>query len=109
MSGEIEVKLMAETSQVHQALDSVIAKAKQARDACVGADTDTGLMGKVFWFFGGRHTFFALVFTVSLVCLTAAGKVSGQSFVAGLSIVQTLVLGHSIKEDFFKKKDGDEQ
>jgi hypothetical protein len=67
--------------------------AKQARDAY-----RTGLMGKVFWFFSGRHTFFAIAILTLGTILAFMGKLTSQ-YVALMSVVQGLVLAHSWKED----------
>jgi hypothetical protein len=57
-------------------------------------------------FFGGRHTFFALFFSVTAFLLVWHGMPIDVyiKFMLGL---QVLIGAHSAKEDYFKKKNGD--
>ena len=51
--------------------------------------------------FQGRSTLFAVFFTASAFLLAEQGKLSDQ-YVHVIFAVQGYVLGHSIKEDYFK-------
>jgi hypothetical protein len=59
-----------------------------------------GLVGGVFNFFKGRSTFFALFFTVTGTILAIKGTLTPE-YVALITAIQTLVVGHSWKEDAF--------
>ena len=58
----------------------------------------------VYGFFGGRTTMFALIFTIIGSILAFLGKLNGAEFVALVGAVQTLVVCHSAKEDWFESK-----
>lgn len=59
----------------------------------------SGLMGKLFTFCKGRNTFFALVFTAAGIVLAFEGKLTMQ-YVALVGAIQTLIVAHSVKEDW---------
>lgn len=54
----------------------------------------------VFNLFGGRCTTFAITFTVVGIILACTGRLD-MSYVGLVSAVQTLLVAHSIKEDYF--------
>jgi hypothetical protein len=56
-------------------------------------------VNRVFNFFQGRSTFFACVFVASGIVLAFLGKLTGE-FVALVGAIQTLIVAHSVKEDF---------
>jgi TRAP-type C4-dicarboxylate transport system permease large subunit len=58
-------------------------------------------MVKVYNFFGGRCTFFALLFITSGIALAFMGKLNGD-YVAMAAATQTLLVAHSAKEDYFQ-------
>lgn len=60
---------------------------------------------KLFAWTQGRHTFFALFFTIAGTALAAVHRLE-MPYVALISAVQGFVLIHSAKEDYFKKEDG---
>jgi hypothetical protein len=51
--------------------------------------------------FQGRSTVFAIFFAISATVLAAFGKLT-DSYVHVIFAIQGYVLGHSIKEDYFK-------
>jgi hypothetical protein len=53
--------------------------------------------------FGGRCTFFALIFTASGIWLAHEGKLT-TIFVTLVGAVQTLILAHSAKEDYHERR-----
>jgi hypothetical protein len=59
-----------------------------------------GLIGSLFGFLQGRATAFAICFTVCGIVLAFHGKLTSD-YVALVGAIQTLVIGHSIKEDYF--------
>jgi hypothetical protein len=61
----------------------------------------SGLFNAVTTAFQGRSTVFAVFFTISATVLAAFGKLT-DSYVHVIFAVQGYVLGHSIKEDYFK-------
>lgn len=54
-------------------------------------------------YFGGRHTLFVVFFALSGFALAWFGKLT-SSYVALCSALQTAVLAHSAKEDYFDAK-----
>lgn len=62
-------------------------------------------MRKVFDFFCGRCTFFALMFTGAGVVLAFAGKLTGD-YVALVGAIQALLVAHSAKEDYHERAVG---
>jgi len=56
----------------------------------------------------GRHTLFAGIELILGTVLAWFGKLD-MAYVALCGTVQAMVLGHSIKEDYFGKKDGGEK
>lgn len=63
------------------------------------------MFSKLFIWMHGRHTFFAFLELVIGSALAATGHLD-MSFVALVGTIQGMVLGHSIKEDYFKKEEG---
>jgi len=61
---------------------------------------------KIANYFGGRHTLFVVFFALTGLGLAWAGKLTAQ-YVAMCTALQAVVLGHSIKEDYFVAKNGD--
>lgn len=59
-------------------------------------------MNKVFAYFQGRHTAFAAFFAIAGVILQWFHKLD-PTFVAYMSALLGLVLGHSIQENHFDK------
>lgn len=59
-----------------------------------------GLIGSLFGFLQGRATAFAITFTACGIILAFRGKLTGD-YVALVGAIQTLVIGHSLKEDYF--------
>jgi hypothetical protein len=66
-----------------------------------------GIIGSFFSFFQGRATTFAIVFTVVGIRLAFLGKLTAD-YVALVSAIQALVVGHSIKEDYFQRRSCDD-
>lgn len=60
----------------------------------------SGLMGKVFCFFKGRATTFAITFTVCGIILAFRGKLTAE-YVALVGAIQTLIFAHSLKETHY--------
>jgi hypothetical protein len=60
---------------------------------------------KMFAFCQGRHTFFALFFTIMGTAL-AWFHLLDMSYVGLIGAVQAFVFAHSAKEDYFKREDG---
>lgn len=58
---------------------------------------------KMFVWMQGRHTFFAFLELVIGSLLAWSGHLD-MSFVALVGTIQGMVLGHSIKEDYFAQK-----
>jgi hypothetical protein len=58
-------------------------------------------MVRVYNFFGGRCTFFALIFITAGIGLAFMGKLNGD-YVALAGGTQTLLVLHSAKEDYFQ-------
>ena len=65
------------------------------------------MIRKLFNFFTGRHTFFALFFTVSGTALAWCGRLS-MPYVALIGAVQSYVFAHSLKESHFSEGHDDE-
>jgi hypothetical protein len=61
-------------------------------------------MRLIYQYFCGRHSFYALFFTVSMTVLAAFGRLSGEAYVAGMGVVQTLIAFHSAQENYFEKR-----
>jgi hypothetical protein len=61
-------------------------------------------MRPVYNFFGGRSTFFALIFVVAGICLAFRNELTG-SYVGLVGGIQSMIVAHSAKEDYFKKSD----
>jgi hypothetical protein len=51
----------------------------------------------------GRHTLFAIYFTISGTVLQIYHKLDGN-FIALIAAIQAFILGHSVKEDYFSSK-----
>jgi hypothetical protein len=64
-------------------------------------------LAPVYNFVGGRHTAFALFFAGTGFYLAWAGKLTGE-YVALITALQALILGHSIKEDYAARRDDDD-
>jgi hypothetical protein len=64
-------------------------------------------MTPVYNWFGGRCTFFALIFTAGGIALAFRQEL-GMTYVSLVGAVQALLVAHSWKEDFFSRepKDG---
>lgn len=62
-----------------------------------------GLTASFFMFFQGRATAFAIAFTVVGIILAFRGKLTGD-YVAFISAIQALVVGHSLKDDYFQAR-----
>lgn len=58
-------------------------------------------MTKVYNWFGGRCTFFALLFITCGICLAFKAKLTAD-YVALASATQLLLVAHSAKEDYFQ-------
>jgi hypothetical protein len=67
-----------------------------------------GITASFFQFFQGRATAFGILFTVVGIILAFRGKLTGD-YVALVGAIQTLVVGHSLKEDYFARRGGDKQ
>ena len=66
-----------------------------------------GLVGACFGFLQGRATTFAIAFTVCGIVLAFYGKLTAD-YVGLVTAIQALVVGHSLKEDYFScKRDRD--
>lgn len=62
-----------------------------------------GMVASFFTFFQGRATTFAIIFsTVAIVGFFKHYDLSG--FTAFVGVIQTLVVGHSLKEDYFEMR-----
>ena len=66
-----------------------------------------GLVASIFSFFQGRATFFAIFFTIVGTVLAFKNELTG-TFVAFVGAIQSLVVGHSLKEDYFERKRKDD-
>ena len=65
------------------------------------------MLQKLFAYCSGRHTAFAAFFAVIGVCLQWFHRLDG-TFVAYMSSLMGIILGHSIQENHFdNKKDAD--
>jgi hypothetical protein len=62
-------------------------------------------MRRVFDFFCGRCTFFALLFAFAGVGLAFAGKLTAD-YVALVGAIQALLVAHSAKEDYHERQMG---
>ena len=60
-------------------------------------------MRKVFDFFCGRCTFFALLFTLAGIGLACIGKLTAD-YVALVGAIQALLVAHSAKEDYHERQ-----
>ena len=60
-------------------------------------------MKSFFSSIGGRSTAFAVYFTIIGTVLQWFGKLDMQ-YIGLIAVVQALVLGHSVKEDYFAAK-----
>lgn len=56
----------------------------------------------------GRHTLFAMIELVIGTALAWYGKLD-MNFVALVGVIQGMVLGHSVKEDYFAAKPADKR
>lgn len=56
----------------------------------------------VFNFFGGRATTFAVTFALVGIGLAVHGKLTTE-FVALVGAIQTMIVAHSFKEDYFDR------
>jgi len=63
-----------------------------------------GLVASFFTMFQGRATTFAIVFTVCGLILAFQGKLTPE-YVALVGAIQALIIGHSLKEDWFARRD----
>lgn len=66
-----------------------------------------GITASFFTFFQGRATTFAIAFTIVGIILAFRGKLTAD-YVALVTAIQALVVGHSVKEDYFERKRNDE-
>jgi hypothetical protein len=66
----------------------------------------TGIVARLFNFFSGRHTAFAIFFAITGTVLAFIGKLT-DSYVALITAIQALILAHSAKEDWHEQKMGD--
>jgi hypothetical protein len=64
------------------------------------------MFAKLFTWAQGRHTFFALLELTLGTALAWFGHLD-MSYVALVGTIQGMVLGHSIKEDYFSKKENE--
>jgi hypothetical protein len=62
------------------------------------------MLQKLFNYCQGRHTFFALFFALSGVGLQWFHRLDA-TFVAYMTALMGMVLGHSMQENHFEKKD----
>lgn len=63
-----------------------------------------GITASFFSFFQGRATTFAILFTVVGIILAFRGKLTAD-YVALVTAIQSLIVGHSLKEDWFARRD----
>jgi hypothetical protein len=56
----------------------------------------------VYNFIGGRHTMFAIFFSVTGFILALKGKLTAD-YVGLITAMQAFVLAHSVKEDYYSK------
>ncbi len=62
------------------------------------------MLKKFFTWASGRHTGFAIFFTVSGTILQVFQKLD-LNYIALIGAIHTFVFAHSAKEDYFSKKD----
>lgn len=62
-----------------------------------------GFTASFFSFFQGRATTFAISFSVVGIVLAFEGKLTAE-YVGLVSAIQALVVGHSLKEDYFTRR-----
>jgi len=67
-----------------------------------------GITASFFNFFQGRATAFGILFTVVGIVLAFKHELTAD-YVALVTAIQALVVGHSLKEDYFSRRDGDKQ
>lgn len=67
-----------------------------------------GITASFFQFFQGRATCFGILFTVVGIILAFKHELTGD-YVALVGAIQALVVGHSLKEDYFQRRNGDKQ
>ena len=93
-TGDVTVKLSADTSQFHKDIDVVERRLKALKSNI----QNTGLVNGLFNFFNGRCTFFAILFTGVGITLSFQGKLTAE-YVALVGAIQALLVAHSVKED----------
>lgn len=84
-------------------MSKIIDAAKTDINTAVSAYKGLGLTASFFSFFQGRATTFAIVFTICGLILAFQGKLTGE-YVALVGAIQTLIIGHSLKEDWFARR-----
>jgi hypothetical protein len=78
----------------------IIQAAKNDAEHAVATYKGLGITASMFSFFQGRSTFFALFFTAVGTILAFEGKLT-VAFVSLIGAIQTLIVVHSYKEDWF--------
>ena len=78
-------------------------KVKTDIGAAVSAYQGLGLTASFFSFFQGRATCFAIVFTICGL-IGFFKKYDLTSYALFVGAIQTMVIGHSIKEDYFEMR-----
>jgi len=85
-------------------LDKVFTAVKNDVVAFKSTYSGLGLTASVFTFFQGRATFFAIAFTGVGIALAFRGKLTAD-YVGLVTAIQALIVGHSLKEDYFARRD----
>jgi uncharacterized membrane protein (UPF0136 family) len=80
-----------------------ITKARVDIGAAVSAYQGLGLTASFFSFFQGRATCFAILFTICGL-IGFFKKYDLTSYALFVGAIQTMVIGHSIKEDYFEMR-----
>lgn len=75
-------------------------KLKDRLKSAEQAALSSGVVGKLFSFFQGRATAFAIVFTIVGCTLAFKGKLDAN-FALFVTAIQGLVFAHSLKQDYF--------
>ena len=81
-----------------------IAKAKADIGKAVVTYKGLGLTASFFSFFQGRATTFAILFTICGLILAFKGKLDAN-YALFVTAIQGLVFAHSCKEDWFARRD----
>ena len=99
MSSEVKVEIVADATKFHKDVDAVMAKLKKLKE-------QMGIVTRIFNFFQGRCTFFAIVFSGVGIALAFLGKLTAE-YVALVGAIQALLLAHSAKEDYHERATAD--